>query len=147
MGKTRLMTETSMMAASELNANVLTGFAVETGGMPSYFPIRRAIKGAVDQVARDVPAIAAPVSALAMAGLISADFPGFRARASLAPEAERVRLYDAFADVCLELAKRRPLLLALDDLQWADTGTWEMIAYAVRGGERGSTGYRLGLPR
>jgi predicted ATPase len=43
-----------------------------------------------------------------------------------------VRLYDAFADICLHLARVRPLLLALDDLQWADAGTWEMVAYAIR---------------
>ena len=131
-GKTRLMTEVGAAAASELNANVLAGFAIETGGMPSGFPISRAIKGAVDQLAREVPAIAAPASVLAMAGLVSADFPGFRGPASLAPDAERVRLYDAFADVCLHLAKQRPLLLALDDLQWADAGTWQMLAYGAR---------------
>jgi predicted ATPase len=80
-GKTRLMSEVSARAASELNANVLAGFAIETGGMPSWFPISRAIRGAVDQLARDVPAIAAPASVLATAGLISADFPGFRSPA------------------------------------------------------------------
>src|SRR5919201_7146346 len=84
-GKTRLMMEVSATAASELNATVLAGFAIETGGMPSCFPISRAIKGAVDQLAREVPAIAAPASVLAVAGLVGADFPGFRAPASLAP--------------------------------------------------------------
>ncbi len=47
-GKTRLMTDACATAASELDANVLTGFAIELGGMPSCFPISRAIKGVVD---------------------------------------------------------------------------------------------------
>jgi predicted ATPase/DNA-binding CsgD family transcriptional regulator len=43
-----------------------------------------------------------------------------------------LRLFDAFSDICLRLAQDRPLLLALDDLHWADAGTWDMIAYAAR---------------
>lgn len=131
-GKTRLMAEVCARAASDLNASVLTGFAIESGGAPPYFPIGRAIRGAVGRRVPGMPALCQPASILAMAGLVSADFPGFRAPATLAPDAERVRLYDAFADICLHLAKAGPLLLALDDLHWADTGTWEMVAYAAR---------------
>lgn len=131
-GKSRLMAEVSSRAAAELGARVLTGFALEGGGLLPYFPIGRAIRGTVDQLVRSVTAIRQPASLLAMAGLVRSDFPGFRSPAALAPDAERVRLYDAFADVCLHLAKAGPLLLMLDDLQWADSGTWEMIAYAVR---------------
>lgn len=131
-GKTRLMAEVSSRAAAELDASVLTGFAIEGGGMLPYFPIGRAIRGAVDRLARSEPAISQPASLLAMAGLVGSGFPGFRPPATLAPDAERVRLYDAFADICLYLAQARPLLLVLDDLQWADTGTWEMVAYAAR---------------
>jgi DNA-binding CsgD family transcriptional regulator len=131
-GKTRLMTEVGARATAELGAQVLTGSAIESGGMPAYFPIGRAIRGAVDQLVRSAPAISQSASILAKAGLVSADFPGFRLPASLAPDAERLRLYDAFTEICLHLAAERPLLLALDDLQWADTGTWEVIAYATR---------------
>jgi predicted ATPase len=131
-GKTRLMTEVSVKAAAELRANVLAGFAIEGGGMPAYFPISRAIRGAVDQLVRGVPASRQPASVLAKAGLVSTGFPGYKPAADLAPDAERLRLYDAFAEICLHLATDRPLLLALDDLQWADTGTWEMVAYAAR---------------
>lgn len=131
-GKTRLMAEASARAAAELDANVLTGFAIEGGGMPPYFPISRAIRGTVNELVRGAPAIRQPASLMAMAGLVRPDFPGFRPPAALAPDAERVRLYDAFADVCLHLARAGPLLLVLDDLQWADTGTWEMVAYAAR---------------
>lgn len=137
------MAELSAAAASELRAHVLSGFAIETAGMPSYFPIRRAITRTVDSVAREVPAIAAPASVLAMGGLASTEFPGFRTPASLASDAERLRLFDAFADVCLHLATVRPLLFALDDLQWADAGTWDMVAYAVRAANAAPLGFIL----
>lgn len=131
-GKSRLMAEVSSWAATELDANALTGFAIEGEGMPPYFPLGRAIRGAVERLVREVPATAQAASLLAMAGVVRADFPGFRPPATLTPDAEKMRLYDAFADICLDLAKARPLLLVLDDLQWADTGTWEMIAYTAR---------------
>src|SRR4051794_24330963 len=40
-GKTRLLSEVIARTESELNVNVLSGFALEAGGTP-YFPISRA---------------------------------------------------------------------------------------------------------
>ena len=131
-GKTRLMSEVGVRATAELGATTLTGFAIEGGAMPPYFPISRAIRDAVDQLVQSGPEIRQAASLLAAAGLVRPDFPEYRTPASLTPDAERVRLYDAFADVCLRLANASPLLLLLDDLQWADSGTWEMVSYAVR---------------
>jgi hypothetical protein len=105
-GKTRLMAEISSRATAELGANVLSGFAIEGGGMPPYFPIGRAIRGAVGRLGRDASVTNQPASLLAMAGLVSSDFPGFRPPATLAPDAERVRLYDAFADIAGATVRR-----------------------------------------
>jgi predicted ATPase/DNA-binding CsgD family transcriptional regulator len=139
-GKTRLMTEVVARVESELNVNVLSGFAIEANGTPPYFPISRAIKSNVAPLVRDDPAMSQPASVLASVGLADSAFRGFRTPATLAPEAERLRLFDAFADLCLQLAKRRPLLVALDDLHWADAGTWEMVAYAARATRAGRFG-------
>jgi predicted ATPase/DNA-binding CsgD family transcriptional regulator len=129
-GKTRLLTEAAARARAELDANVLYGFALETSGAPAYFPLYRTLQGAVSQLIRSEPSIARQVSVLAAAGIINA--PSINALTSLSPEAERLRLYDAFAEVSLRLAEKQPLLLALDDLQWADTGTWDALAYLMR---------------
>src|SRR5439155_11482505 len=51
---------------------------------------------------------------------------------ALAPEHERLRLYDAVAELCLTIAARGALVLALDDLQWADAATWELLLYLLR---------------
>ena len=72
-GKTRLMTEVSARAAAELGARVLTGSAIESGGMPAYYPIGRAIRGAVDQLVRSAPAIGQSASILAKAGLVTSE--------------------------------------------------------------------------
>jgi predicted ATPase/DNA-binding CsgD family transcriptional regulator len=139
-GKTRLMAEVVARAESELNVCVLSGYALEAGGTPPYFPIRRAIQRALAPLIRDRPEFCQPASILAAAGLVDAENHGFRQPASLAPDAERLRLFDAFADFCLQLAQQRPLLLALDDLHWADAGTWDMVAYAARAASAGTFG-------
>lgn len=140
-GKSRLLSEVVTRTQAETDSNVLSGFAIEAAGTPAYFPIRRAIKDAVARLVVDEPAIHQPAAVLASAGLVDAAFHGYRPPAGLAPEAERLRLFDAFSDVCLRLAKERPLLLALDDLHWADGGTWDMLAYAARA----ASGSRFGV--
>jgi predicted ATPase len=126
-GKTRLMAEVAARAGPELGARTLTGFAVESGGMPAYFPLSRALRAAVTPLASADPSSARAASVLAEAGMVAADFDGFAPPAPLPPEAERLRLFDACTELCLLLAKRQRLLLALDDLQWADRGTWDML--------------------
>ncbi|RIK46650.1 MAG: hypothetical protein DCC58_02475 [Chloroflexi bacterium] len=139
-GKTRLLGEVVGLAAAELGAQLLSGYALEGGGALPYFPLGRALRGNVARLVQEHPGLWAAASVLAAAGLSAADFPGYRPPVTLGPEAERLRLFDAFADVCLQLAAQRPLLLALDDLQWADAGTWDMLAYGVRAAAGGRFG-------
>jgi predicted ATPase/predicted Ser/Thr protein kinase len=46
-----------------------------------------------------------------------------------APEATQERLKREFVAIVRELSKRRPLILFLDDIQWADPSTLDLIAY------------------
>jgi DNA-binding SARP family transcriptional activator len=50
----------------------------------------------------------------------------------LAPEEERYRLLDAIAQVLCEAARRVPLVLVLDDLQWADGASLALLRYLAR---------------
>jgi predicted ATPase len=131
-GKTRLMDEVCARAGAELGARTLRGFAVESGGMPAYFPLSRALRPAVARLVSAESSSIRPASMLAEAGIVAADFDGFAPSAPLTPEAERLRLLDACTEVLLLLAARGPVLLALDDLQWADDGTWDLLTYLVR---------------
>ena len=131
-GKTRLLTELIDTVSSNHEAVILTGYAIEGGGMLAYFPISRAISAAVADLAHSELASHRPASILVTAGLVNADFEGYQPPAELQPDAARLRLFDAFAEICLLLARERPLLLAFDDLHWADAGTWDMLAYVAR---------------
>jgi aminoglycoside phosphotransferase (APT) family kinase protein len=53
--------------------------------------------------------------------------------AQLSPQEARHRVTAAVARAVVELSKRRPLFLALDDLQWADDLTVETLAVLIRG--------------
>ncbi len=50
----------------------------------------------------------------------------------LQPEQARLRLFDAVTRFLSRLADERPVLLILDDLQWAEEGTLELLHYLVR---------------
>jgi DNA-binding CsgD family transcriptional regulator len=45
---------------------------------------------------------------------------------------QRHRMHRAMRRLVEQLAAQRPVLLALDDLQWADAGSCELLAYLVR---------------
>lgn len=49
-----------------------------------------------------------------------------------ATAAERFRVHRAVRELLARLAARRPLVLILDDLHWADDASLEMIAYLLR---------------
>lgn len=53
--------------------------------------------------------------------------------ATLAPEQEPSRLlWEAIRALLLALSEQRPLLIVLDDMQWADLSSCELLAYLVR---------------
>ena len=62
-------------------------------------------------------------------------FPGlseYGDPASVALDAERSRTYAAVRSLLETLAARRPLVLILDDVQWADEASLELIAHLAR---------------
>lgn len=76
------------------------------------------------------PAAAAALAALVPA--IRAALPALPPPAPLSADEERVRAYDAVADLLLGLARRQPLLLVLDDLHWSDAASLELLRYLGR---------------
>ncbi len=52
--------------------------------------------------------------------------------AKLSPHEERMRLFDAISRLLQSLTNRRPILLFLDDLQWADQGSLALLSYLLR---------------
>lgn len=51
---------------------------------------------------------------------------------SLSPEQEQLRLWEAARELLSLISESTPLLIALDDLQWADSSSCELLAYLAR---------------
>ena len=51
---------------------------------------------------------------------------------ALTPEQERQRLWDVIVDLLKAMSETTPLLLVLDDIQWADSSSHDLLGYLVR---------------
>jgi DNA-binding SARP family transcriptional activator/tetratricopeptide (TPR) repeat protein len=58
-------------------------------------------------------------------------YPNLSQPILLDPAAERRRVFDAVCAIFLTLAKQRPLVLFLDDLQWADLTSLELLSHFI----------------
>jgi predicted ATPase/class 3 adenylate cyclase len=132
-GKTRLAAELARRVHDE-GATVLAGRCDEDLGVP-YQPFVEALRHFVDHVpdltgrlgryggelVRVVPELAERVPELAAP--LRSD-----------PETERYRLFDAVAAWLVAASAEEPLLLVLDDLQWAAKPTLLLLRHVVRAG-------------
>ncbi len=59
-------------------------------------------------------------------------FPNISANPRLDPESEQQRLFENMVLACQQLSADSPLLLVVDDVHWADSGTVSMLHHVVR---------------
>ena len=129
-GKTRLVNEIGAEAARE-GFLVLQGTAQAEGG-PALQILREPLQRLAD---RQPEAVAPFAPVLAPYQPALAALPGAGAvPPELAPEAARLRVFGAFANLLKGLAGQQPVLLALDDLQWSDTLTLDLLEDLIRHG-------------
>jgi len=133
-GKSRLARE-MVVAARVDGAVVLAGGCYEFEATTPYLPFVEAIaawaRGRDDAALREALGGTAPEIARLVPGIDSRLGP-FAAPPALAPHEERIRLFDAVARLLRSLAARRGLLVFLDDVHWADTGTLALMRYLLR---------------
>src|SRR5215216_1887648 len=131
-GKTRLVEKFLRWALAE-GADVLKGAAFEaTGGLP-YGPLVGALRARVDRER-------APDDLLEDVWLseLSRLLPELKERyPDLPPPASneasaKARLFEAVAALVAALAERKPIVLFVDDVQWADAATLDLLHYASR---------------
>jgi predicted ATPase/DNA-binding NarL/FixJ family response regulator len=130
-GKTRLLHEVSESAASR-GCLTLEGRAAE---FERELPFG-VLTDALDAYLRSLDARALERLAMDRLGALAAVFPslGELAEAVDYPISalERFRVYQAVCELVERLAARSPLVLVLDDLQWADGASLELISYLLR---------------
>ena len=133
-GKTRLAEELAAQATSR-GALVLWGRCWEGEGAPAFWPwvqVLRAYLQTADPAAlrQEMGAGAADIAQVVPA--VRALLPDLPAPPPIEPEAARFRLFDSLAGFLRAAAARRPLLLVLDDLHWADVPSLALLRFVGR---------------
>src|SRR2546423_3396999 len=133
-GKTRLLDEIARQTAQD-GATILRGGASEAEGMPPYLPfveaLGRYIQTSPLDLLRAQVAAAPQVLATVLPELITrlGELPSF---APLPPEQTRFRLYEAIGMFLEAIGAPHALVLTLDDLQWADTASLDLLCHVAR---------------
>lgn len=120
-GKTRLVQDLAGRAAAA-GATVLFGGATDIEESPPFWPVTSALRGLLRSdsgkaVRRQLEPWTAQVDELLAAGPVD-------------PHA-RVQTLELLRHVVLRLAERSTVVLAVEDLQWADRSTLDLLAYLV----------------
>jgi predicted ATPase len=129
-GKTRLAQEVLTLARTRGFA-VMEGRAYLLEGRLAYAPVFAAFGPFLRHL--DSTRQARLVSGLSDLGRLFADLRLPAPEPLDDPALEKTRLFEAVARLLQRLAKESPVLLVLDDLQWADPATIELLHYFARG--------------
>src|SRR5713101_5723915 len=81
------------------------------------------------EVGRLVPKLATRAKQLGIKGWLSGPETG---GLLLSTDVDRVRLFQAVTDFLVSASKEKPLVIFLDDLQWADAASLQLLLYLSR---------------
>jgi DNA-binding CsgD family transcriptional regulator/tetratricopeptide (TPR) repeat protein len=133
-GKTWLLDQ----AAARLGvkgATILRGGAVDAEGMPPYLLFVGALGAYVKRASRDAVRRQAGHGARTLNTIVpelELKLTRLPIGMQLPPEQARLRLYEAVGDFLIAIATDAPLALIMDDLQWADSATLDLLTHVAR---------------
>ena len=133
-GKTRLLDEVALRAARD-GAVVLRGGNSEAEGMPPYLPFLEAL----GQYIQITPLDSLSEQVAAAPQVLARLFPELIVRlgdlgvpSASPPEQARLRLYEAIGAFLEAIGTPHALVLILDDLQWADSASLDLLCHLAR---------------
>jgi DNA-binding SARP family transcriptional activator len=121
-GKTRLIEEVAAEAGAQ-GATVLWGRAFEGTAAPAFWPWLPPLRSLVGQLAPGA-AVGPELSALVAAS-------GDDDATGTGSDRTRFQLFDAVTGLLAATAAERPLVLVLDDIQWADLASLELLTFVA----------------
>ena len=126
-GKTSLIR--AALDASAQEALVAWGASIDADGAPGFWPWTQAFESLVRTIGLEVARQAAGDDLGPLAALI----PAFGAPPQSEPSAQdRLRLMDAVSRFLDGLAHERPIIVVIDDLQWADESSMSLFEFLAR---------------
>ncbi|MEJ2736141.1 MAG: protein kinase [Anaerolineae bacterium] len=128
-GKTPLVREIQALA-QVTGGRLLAGTCYAQGSAP-YAPIAQVIREALPLLEADPPELVL-AGLIALAPDLQIQYPEVPPNPPLDPQAEQQRLFESVVTLCQTLAERAPLLLVLEDVQWADGGTLFLLRHLAR---------------
>ncbi|PKB64098.1 MAG: hypothetical protein BZY80_04180 [SAR202 cluster bacterium Io17-Chloro-G2] len=134
-GKTRIAQELATYAGLR-GAQVLWGRRYEEQGVPPYWPWVQAIRSYVrdsdsEQLRLDMGSGAADIAEVVSD--VKDRLPDLRPPPQAeSPEQARFRLFDSITTFLKAASQKRPLVLVLDDLHWADQPSLSLLQFVAR---------------
>ena len=127
-GKSRLSQELALHAESQ-GGGVLLGSTTPGEARP-YEAVADALRGALPSLMRELT----PAEAATLAGVLPEIAPhaAVEHAPTSTPEAERARIFEVVFAALERLARKRPMLLVLEDLHWATASSTSLIEYLAR---------------
>ncbi|MGZ3609513.1 MAG: AAA family ATPase [Ktedonobacteraceae bacterium] len=137
-GKTRIARDFTHWCEESQHATILWGYCYEMSGQLPYQPIVDAINAHAQTCSPEKLRSMLGTNASDLAKIVPEirfKLPELPEPEPLGPEPERRNLYNAVARYFNTLALERPFILVLDDLQWADAATLQLLNFlTVQGG-------------
>src|SRR5919198_1179871 len=127
-GKTRLAEELAAYARQQ-GAAVVWGRSFEGEGAPGFWPWIQVFRGLVE-LPEGRTLLARHSSDLGL--LVGESGTDAGDPAGTDPQAARARLHDSACRFLIGLAAARPRVIVLDDLQWADVPSLELLRFVAR---------------
>lgn len=133
-GKTRLVDELLVYARLR-GCLALVGRCYEQEVNVPYLPVAEALRAVIQAIHEDQLRRAVGPYASELVKLVpdlAQRVPGLVPSPPLEPDQERLRLYHNATRFLTELARTQPVVVAMDDLHWADAATLQLLSYLAR---------------